>query len=100
MEALKEYEKKPHKKPKNEIPMEIQQQLYTEFRKKHGEKWLKEKVPALDGKTPVQAVKTEEGRNKVIELLKSFENSEERIKKEGAFYYDLSWMWERLGLDR
>jgi hypothetical protein len=100
MEALKEHEKKPHKKPKNEIPMEIQQQLYTEFRKKHCEKWLKEKVPALDGKTPMQAVKTEEGKNKVIELLKSFENSEERNKKEGGPYYDLSWMWKQLGLER
>jgi hypothetical protein len=100
MEALKENERKPLKKPKNEIPMEIQQQLYSEFRQKHCEKWLKEKVPALNGNTPLQAVKTEEGRHQVIGLLKTFENSEERNRKEGKPYYDISWMWKRLGLER
>ena len=37
---------------------------------------------------------------KVIELLKLFENGEEYNKKNGKPYYDLSWMWERLGLER
>ncbi len=41
-------------------------------------------------KTPMQAVKTEEGRRQVIEMLKSFENSEEHNKKEGRPYYDIS----------
>jgi hypothetical protein len=67
---------------------------------KHCEKWLKDKIPALNGKTPVQAVKTGEGRKKVIGLLKLFENGEEQNRKEGRPYYDLSWMWERLGLER
>ncbi len=100
MEAMKDHKKEPREKPSIEIPMEIQQKLYTEFMDKHNKNWLKKKVPALNGKTPLQAVKTEEGRKKVIELLKSFENSEERNKKEGMPYYDLSWMWERLGIDR
>jgi hypothetical protein len=100
VEAVKDFEKKPPKKPAREVPMEIQQQFYTEFMQKHTEKWLKEKVPALNGKTPLQAVKTEDGRNRVIELLKSFENSEEHNRKEGKPFYDVSWMWERLGLER
>ena len=100
MEAMKDYKKKPREKPEEEIPMEIQQKLYRKFMDKHNKNWLKKKIPALNGKTPLQAVKTKEGRNKVIELLKSFENSEERNKKEGDPYYDLSWMWEQLGLDR
>ncbi len=100
MQALKSYEGKPEKKTENEIPMEIQQQLYAQFMQKHSEKWLKEKIPALDGKTPVQAIKTDEGRRKVIELLKSFENSEEHNKREGRPFYDLSWMWDKLGLER
>ncbi|RJQ47688.1 MAG: DUF2384 domain-containing protein [Nitrospiraceae bacterium] len=100
MKALKECEKKPHKESANEIPMEIQQKVYTEFMHKNSTNWLKKKVPALDGKTPLQAVKTEEGRIKVIELLKSFENSEEHNKREGRPFYDVSWMWERLGLKR
>ncbi|MBC8413576.1 SEC-C domain-containing protein [bacterium] len=100
MEALKEYEKKPQSKPENEIPMEVQQKLYTEFQQKHCEKWIKEPVPALNGKTPQQAVKTKAGKAEVIELLKFFENAEERNKKNGAPYYDISWMWDRLGLKR
>ena len=39
-------------------------------------------------------------KRKVIELLKSFENIEEHNRKEGRPYYDLSWMWQRIGLER
>jgi hypothetical protein len=100
MQALKSFEGKPEKKEKNEIPMDVQQQLYIQLMEKHCRKWLKEKIPALDGKTPMQAVKTDEGRIKVAELLKSFENSQEHIKREGKPFYDLSWMWDKLKLER
>lgn len=100
MQALKSHEGKPETKDENKIPMEIQQQIYTQFMQKHSEKWLREKIPALGGKTPLQAIKTKEGRKRVVELLKTFENSEEHNKKEGRPFYDLSWMWERLGLER
>jgi hypothetical protein len=100
IQALKTFKEKPQKQVEDEIPMEIQQQVYTQFMQEHCKKWIKEKIPALDGKTPLQAIKTEEGRRKVIELLKSFENSEEHNKREGRPFYDLSWMWERLELER
>ncbi|MBA4349106.1 MAG: hypothetical protein C0415_03840 [Thermodesulfovibrio sp.] len=100
MQALKSHEGKSEKKKENEIPMEIKQQLYTQFMQKHSEKWLKEKIPALEGKTPAQAVKTKAGKKKVIDLLKLFENGEEHNRKEGRPYYDLSWMWDRLGLKK
>jgi hypothetical protein len=44
---------------------------------RHCEKWLNK--TALR-QTPFQAVKSEKGRKKVIELLKLFENGEESIK--------------------
>lgn len=100
MEAMKSNKKSSPERQKNDLPMEIQQQVYSQFMQKHCEKWLKDKIPALNGKTPVQAVKTGEGRKKVIDLLKLFENGEEQNRKEGRPYYDLSWMWERLGLER
>jgi len=100
MEAMKSFKTTSPEKPTNELPMELQQQFYTQFMQKHNEKWLKDKIPALGGQTPLRAVKTEEGKKKVIELLKLFENGEEYNKKEGKPYYDLSWMWERLGLER
>ena len=96
MQAVKSSKGKPEEEADNKIPMEIQQQIYTQFMQKHCENWLKMKIPVLNGKTPLQAVKTEEGRKRVAELLKSFENSEEHNKREGRPYYDLSWMWARL----
>ena len=100
MEALKAYKESSAEEPMNELPMEIQQQYYTQFMQKHSEKWLREKIPALDGKTPMQSVKTKEGKKKVIELLKSIENSEEHNKRDGRPFYDISWMWERLKIER
>ena len=100
IEAIKLFKEMPPEEHVNKLPMEIQQQVYTQFMQKHSEKWLKEKIPALDGQTPLQAIKTEEGRRKVVELLKSFENTEEHNKREGRPFYDLSWMWDILGLER
>jgi hypothetical protein len=100
MEAVKSLKDKPPEKHEDKIPMEVQQQLYTQFMQKHCEKWFKEKIPVLDGRTPLQAVRTEEGKRKVIELLKLFENREEHKKREGEPFYNLSWMWDNLGLER
>jgi hypothetical protein len=100
MEAVKSYKEVPSEIPENEIPIEVQQELYTEFMQKHFVKWLREKLPALNGRTPLHAVKTEEGRKKVIDLLKMFENNEEHNKRENRPHYDISWLWERLGLER
>ena len=100
MEVMRSVKESSLDKPENELPLEIQQQIYTKFMQKHCENWLKDKIPTLDGRTPMQAVKTEEGKRKVIELLKSFENIEEHNRKEGRPYYDLSWMWQRIGLER
>lgn len=90
----------PPENPGDKIPIEVQQQIYSQFMQKHCEKWLNEKIPALDGKTPKQAVQSTDGMRRVAELLKSFENIEAHNKKDGRPFYDLSWMWDRLGLDR
>jgi hypothetical protein len=100
MEAMKSYKESSTDEPVNELPMDIQQQIYTKFMQGLYEKWLQEKIPALDGRNPMQAVKTEEGKRKVIELLKSIENSEEHNKKKGRPFYDILWIWERLKIER
>jgi hypothetical protein len=97
LESLKE---EPGKQPPRDIPFEVQQEAYTKFMECHCRKWLTEKIPALGGKTPRQAVRSKNGREQVKELLKSFENAEEHNKKEGDAYYDLSWMWDELGIKR
>lgn len=82
------------------LPLEVEQELYTKFIRQHYEKWLNDQLPALDGMTPLQAIGTEEGRGIVTDLLKSIENIEEHNKKIGRPHCDLSWMWDRLGLER
>jgi hypothetical protein len=48
--------------------------------------------------SPRKAVQTEEGRRKVDDLLKSFENTEERKRKSGESFLDLSFLRKELGL--
>jgi hypothetical protein len=96
-DSLKE---KPSQKPLSDIPFEVRRQIYTRFMEKHCKKWVTEKIPALGGKTPKQAVRSKKGKEQVKELLKSFENTEERNKKAGEPYYDLLWMWDELGIKK
>jgi len=100
VEAAKSLKDIPPDDAEDNIPMEVKQQIYSQFMQKHCEKWLNDKIPALDGKTPRQAVKDADGMRRVVELLKSFENIEEHNKMEGRPFYDLSFMWDRLGLKR
>ena len=51
---------------------EVQAHL-AEYLRQHYRKWPEEKLPALGGKTPLQAVKTRDGREMVEALLVDFE---------------------------
>ena len=84
----------------DDIPLELQQDFYNQFMQRYYEKWFQDKIPALDNKTPMEAIKTKQGKEKVIELLKLYENGEEHNKLELRPYYDLSWVWQRLGLEK
>jgi len=87
-------------KPVPRLPKDIEQQLYDKFMHEHMTKWLDEQIPALDNGTPRECVKTKTGKERVIDLLKSFENTEERKRKNGEPYFDLKWVWQALHLKR
>lgn len=57
----------------NSLP-EVQAQI-AEFMRQHYRKWPEEKLPALKGLTPLQAVKTSDGREMVEALLVDFERN-------------------------
>lgn len=97
IQAMKARKEKPAK-PTDEMPLAIQQQVYTQHMRKYYENWLNENIPALKGKTPMEAVKTKAGKARVVEILKGIENIEEGNRKAGRAHIDVSWMWERLGL--
>jgi SEC-C motif/Antitoxin Xre/MbcA/ParS C-terminal toxin-binding domain len=100
MEAIKSHADEPKEQSAGKLPLEVEQELYTEFIKRHYEKWLNDHIPALGGMTPVQAIMTKEGRERVKDLLKSIENIEEGHKKAGRPHCEMSWLWERLGLKK
>jgi len=80
---------------------EIPEKFFPVFEKTMEEwvtKWVDEKIPALDGKTPREAVQTPEGREKVEELLKDWENAEERRRKKGEPYIDINTLRQMLNL--
>lgn len=85
----------------SDIPADVQHQLIHDYLRKHYESWPMIPLPALGGKTPLQAVKSKKGREGVVELLKSIEQLEQRRPAEtGGEPFDIGFLWERLGLKR
>lgn len=73
--------------------------MVRELLDQHYRRCLDAPIPALDGKSPRQCVRSKKGREQVIEWLKYLENHElHRAAKEGASPYDFGWMWEELRL--
>ena len=57
----------------NNLP-EVQAKI-AEYMRQHYRNWPEDKLPALNGKTPLQAVKTRDGKEMVEALLMKFERS-------------------------
>ena len=70
--------------------------LEAEWGRKHWEAWVDTKVPALGGRTPRQAAKTERGRERLEALLSDVERHSERDRS--AFRPDLGQLRRKLGL--
>ena len=51
---------------------EVQAQI-AEYMRQHYRDWPSQKLPALNGKTPLQAIKTKDGKEMVEALLMEFE---------------------------
>lgn len=91
----------PSAAPQAAIPPEIASQLIHDYLSKYYTNWDEEVIPALDNKTPRQAIKTKKGRQAVIDLLKSYENGEaRRVREQGGEPFDFGFLRERLGLPR
>ncbi|MGH6900698.1 MAG: hypothetical protein ACREJ5_29795 [Geminicoccaceae bacterium] len=67
---------------------------------RHYRATLSAPVPALDGKTPKQAVRSRSGREKTARWLKYLENQTARRSRiSGEPGYDFGWMWDALKLN-
>jgi hypothetical protein len=85
--------------PPADIPSAELAAIKLEFLDQHYRQTLRRRIPALGDKTPQQALRTENGRQRVIAWLKYLENGDARRAADtGEAPYDFSWMWKELGL--
>ena len=90
----------PATEPKEDpIPKEIRDRIISQVMDKHYREWPDTHLPALEGHTPREAVRTARGRNQVIEVLKILENGEQRKRLAGEPFYDVSRLRAELGLE-
>ena len=85
---------KKQEKPAEDIPREVRQALLKDMYDNHYREWLDSPLPALDGKTPRQAIKTKGGRRQVEDILRVMEYSHQ----EGDMEYDIAWVRKELKL--
>jgi len=62
--------------------------------------WPDEPLARLEGRTAREAVREEEGRRLVADLLREIENFEARRRREGMDGCDPTWLWQELGIER
>ncbi len=77
------------------LPPEEERQIIHEAMTRHYRQAIDEPVGILGNCSPRDLVTTPEGRNKVVEWLKSLEN---QSCPEQLADYDFTWLWAELGL--
>ena len=67
----------------------------------HYRRALGEPIPMLGNRSPRQCRRSKLGRALLVDWLKEIENRELRdAARGGTAPYDMSWMWQELGIDR
>jgi hypothetical protein len=97
--AKDELDLKEEKKPEIEQTPEMQEVMHR-ILESHWEKWVDENIPALGGITPRQAVKDNDGREKVIALLDDFERREKNLSDNESQIEYIQNVRKQLGLTR
>lgn len=77
---------------------DVAEALSHDFYARHYRAWIDEPVPALDDRTPRQAVADRELRLRLEQLLGDLDSMYERALKDGEPAYDPSWIRTELGL--
>ncbi|MCG2791008.1 MAG: SEC-C domain-containing protein [Actinomycetia bacterium] len=64
-----------------DIPEEELRDFALDYWNKYYDGWINGRIPFLDNKTPLEAIKTEEGKQKVIDLIDDYENKNLHMMK-------------------
>jgi hypothetical protein len=75
------------------------EEMMMAYFERHYSSWPDLELPALDGRTPREAVKSAEGRAAVETLLRDFENASAKEKAQGRTAYDFSKLRRELGME-
>ncbi len=62
------------------------------------EQWLDQPLEILDGKSPMQACETSEGKNQLHTILRELEEIYEVAKNRGEPYYNINILRNKLNL--
>ncbi len=81
----------------NKLPQEARAQLVGIMEQQHM-RWVDMQIPALQNKTPREAVRTKDGREQVIGLINDWENSQFRMQ-DPQFQFDFNKLRKELGLE-
>ena len=79
-------------------PVQPPPELIAQIEEMLLKRWISESVPALDGLTPLQAVKTPDGRKRVLELIAGAEQLQRTFKSPTGFGVDYRKAKKLLGL--
>jgi hypothetical protein len=81
-------------------PLILPPEVIAEMEEQMLHQWINDSIPALDGLTPREAVKTPEGRQRVLDLLDYIERMQKsRPKMPGVFSPDYRKTKKMLGLE-
>jgi hypothetical protein len=87
-------------RPEPEEPITPPPEFIAEMEEKMLRRWIDESIPALDGLTPREAVKTPEGRQRVLELIDYAGHLQAMMPKTpGTFAPDYRKVKKMLGLE-
>ena len=85
-------------KPGSGLPPEVEREIVLRAKTERYRRWVDERLPALDGRTPREAARSETGRRALEDLLRDIENGEERQRLEGGAAFDFSEVRKTLGM--
>jgi hypothetical protein len=81
------------------LPLEETWEILAEFLDQHYRSLLDTVIPILQGKTPQEAIKTEEGKAAVVKWLRYLEEGQDKASASDLPRYDFGWMWQTLGIE-
>jgi len=81
----------------SEVPYTVKQQIADYFQNFY-ENWVTLKIPSLGNLTPVEASKTEKGRDMLKEVLRQIENELARHNEKDVYPFPIEKIKRRLGL--